>query len=206
MSYILNYPNWKKLFEADETNSAKPTISPLGDTGINVVIVPKDSAFAAPDNKPYILLIKEDVHFLAAPDNIETQIILDQANEKQPGVYKSTWDSEKMVSPVKAMISPGTDVTLTRALELIPQIVTTLYGGSATVSEDRVATVIKAIRLINANYMTAVSSNPIFLNIVARLEELKKVKDVNALLARVGNKPTPNMNEVFNGAKKALGS
>jgi hypothetical protein len=197
MSNVLNFKNWVRVYEQTATPGGS-TVKLLGDTGIKVVTFSKDTSFQAPDNKPYILLLTDDVSFQGAA-NVDITL-RNNAMERQ-GAYKRPYGSEGEGSIIVTTNSPDLD----KAVRLLHEIVTALYGG---VTKDGVMKTVKAMKLIKDNYPTEIANNSLFTNLRKKTAEINNTGSVQSLYAKMGGKNLNNMNlqAILDGTKAAIAS
>jgi hypothetical protein len=201
MSHVLNFRNWQRVYE-QKTSEGGAIVNPLGTTGISAVTFPKDGiSFSAPDSKPYILLINDEVEFQGYVNNQTISVTLEPNNFQGVGAYKKVTSATSDPTAERQILVSGVNPSLYDAVNLMSQIVTALYGG---VTADRVMQTVKAMKAIKNDFPTEIANNSLFANLRKKMAEVYNSFSVQKLYANMGNKKVENMQAIFDGVTKAF--
>jgi hypothetical protein len=207
MSHILDFKNWRRVYEAEGGDTA--TITPLGDTGISVVTFGENQGFMAPDSKPYILLLAGSVQFqgfVEKPSAKTVTVTLESNDMDKKGAFKSI--STASGDPVRSMVLPGVSPTLPQAMSLMSEIVKALYvyNESVGVSKERVMQTIKAMKIIKNDYATEVANNSLFSNLYKQMFAVNNTRNIATLAKSLDGQRPGNEQNILDGAIAAITS
>jgi hypothetical protein len=193
-SYIIN--------EGDD----KATVTPIGDTGISLVTFPENTSFSAPDNKPYILLLSDNVEFQANLNNktVTVELTSDDMEPSSLGAWRREVDPKKEdLDPKGNRIAASRTPDMKTCINVLEQATAALYG-EFQVKKENVGKLVKAMRILDKDQKVYLAKNSIFNTIYKNIKVINGNYKTPQDLATAMKGKTSYTAEIFDGIKLGM--